>query len=83
MPTKTASQKRRDDTKTLISALTKMYFASGVYTEQDHKFIAIAVVSMAYGANLPLPEEFKGFEDERLMFAKILQKAQRLMEELT
>lgn len=78
---KTASAKRRDETQSLINAMCKLYFASGVYTEQDHKFIAVAIVSMAYGANLPIPEDFKGFEEERIMFAKILQKAKRILED--
>lgn len=78
---KTASAKRRDDVQSLIEAMKKLYFASGVYTEQDHKFIGVAIVSMAYAANLPLPEEYKGFEEERLMFAQILQKAKRILED--
>jgi len=75
---------RKEELEKLLQALRKLYFfakegsALRRNTATNHKLIAICIISMCYGAGIDIPDDWKEYEEERLMLGQVLEKAMRL-----
>lgn len=66
---------RKKTIESLLAALCKVYFKSRWISEFDCRLLGVAIVSIAFGAGVPIPNQFKQFEEERDMLDKIIEKA--------
>lgn len=63
--------------ESLLSAFNKIYFDSALNTTQDHRLVGAMIVGFCHGAEISLPDNFGGYEEERKMLADIVERAKR------